>query len=222
LVERWNGSSWSIQSAPNPSEGNAEQAMLAVSCASSTSCTAVGMAASKPTAERWNGTAWSLSSAPNPSGATLATLEGLSCASAEACMAVGHYHESGGKDKSLAERWNGSAWSVITTPAPSESVGGYDLYGVSCLSPSSCFAVGRNITKEKEIGGIKVPSEERTLAETWNGTEWTVQSTPNPGTNLGSAFTAVACTSSIACNAVGTTYPTLLGGESLTLGERYE
>ena len=29
LVERWNGTSWSVQSAPNPSEGTAEEAMRA-------------------------------------------------------------------------------------------------------------------------------------------------------------------------------------------------
>ncbi|MGA8744575.1 MAG: hypothetical protein WB507_01770, partial [Solirubrobacterales bacterium] len=157
---------------------------------------------------------------PNPTGSIEATLEGLSCSSSSACMAVGSYHESGGKDKGLAERWNGSAWSSMTTPTPTESEGGNDLYGVSCLSSSSCFAVGRRINKESTE--LHIPTEERTLAETWNGTAWTVQSTPNPEKNHWDTFTGVSCTSSIACTAVGTTYPTSTSGESLTLGERYE
>jgi hypothetical protein len=228
LVERWNGSEWSTQSSPTPPEGHARNAMLAVSCASSTSCATVGSYETStghtvPTAETWNGEAWTLRSVPNPTGATVATLEGVSCGSSSACMAVGHSHEEGGKDKSLAESWNGSAWSEVATPAPSESVGGYDLYGVSCLSPSSCFAVGKRINKEKEVfPGFFVPSEERTLAETWNGTEWRVQTTPNPEKNLWSAFAAVSCTSSTACTAAGATYPLSLSEESLTLGERYE
>lgn len=196
--------------------------MLAVSCASATSCTTVGTVVHKPFAERWNGSEWSSITPSNPIGATEASLEGLSCTSSTACMAVGHFHESTGKDKSLAESWNGSAWSELATPAPEEAEGGTDLYGVSCLSSTSCFAVGRRINKEKESGGIKVPSEERTVAETWNGSAWSLQTTPNPETNHWSAFSGVSCISSIACTAVGATYPTSTGGEGLTLGERYE
>jgi hypothetical protein len=41
LAEQWNGSAWTIQSTPNPTGSNQNE-LYAVSCASSTTCTAVG------------------------------------------------------------------------------------------------------------------------------------------------------------------------------------
>lgn len=40
LVESWNGSAWSI--APSPNQSNGQNQLLAVSCATTTSCAAVG------------------------------------------------------------------------------------------------------------------------------------------------------------------------------------
>jgi hypothetical protein len=220
LVDRWNGSAWSTQSAPNPAEGSAQNAMLAVSCPSATLCTAVGEAAKKPYAERWNGSEWVQQTIPAPAGATESTLEAVSC-TAEACMAVGHLLE-GGKDKPLAERWNGKSWSLAAAPMPAEAPGGADLYSVSCPTSSSCLAVGRRINKEEERKGVFVPLEERTLAESWNGSEWTVQATPNPEAAAFSLLDTVSCTAASACTAMGATYPGALGQESLTVGERFE
>jgi hypothetical protein len=58
LAERWNGTSWRIQSTPNP--GNV-QYLEATSCSAPTACTAVGY---MQLAERWNGAAWSVQSIP--------------------------------------------------------------------------------------------------------------------------------------------------------------
>ncbi len=223
LVERYNGSSWSIQSAPNPTEGSAGEAMLSVSCASATSCTTAGRAAGKPTAEHWNGSTWSVITPQNPTGGEEVVLEGVSCApAATACMAVGHYHEKSGHDKSLAESWSGSAWSIVETPTPGESEGGNDLYGISCVSPNSCTSAGRRISKEEEVAGIKFPSEEKTVAETWSGSKWSVQSTPNVEKSAYSTFASVSCASSIVCTTAGATNTKSLGAESLTLAEHYE
>jgi hypothetical protein len=41
LAERWNGSSWAIQSTPNPT-GARSNILYGVSCPSTTACTAVG------------------------------------------------------------------------------------------------------------------------------------------------------------------------------------
>jgi hypothetical protein len=51
-----------------------------------------------PLAERWNGTAWSLQSMLNPSGARTTRMDGVSCSSATACMAIGYYESSTGED----------------------------------------------------------------------------------------------------------------------------
>jgi len=81
-----------------------------VSCTSATACTAAGFYSNATTpvtlAERWNGTKWSIQTTPNPVGGSNSTLDGVSCASASTCTAVGGYN-NGTTGATLAERWNG-------------------------------------------------------------------------------------------------------------------
>jgi hypothetical protein len=200
LAERWNGTAWSVQPTPNPS-GATTSVLQGVSCSSASACTAVGSYYADDRyvtlAERWNGTAWSVQATPNPSSATDSYLEGVSCSSASACTAVGSYYADG-EDAPLAERWNGTAWSVQATPSPSGATDSY-LEGVSCSSASACTAVGYDTTSTTGTGG------DVTLAERWNGTAWSVQTTPSPSADPGSYLSAVSCPSASSCTAVGHT-----------------
>jgi hypothetical protein len=46
-------------------------------------------------------------------------LSGVSCASDKACTAVGDWMKAGtGKQVTLAEAWDGTAWTVQPTPNP--------------------------------------------------------------------------------------------------------
>jgi len=213
-VARWNGTSWSQQSAPSPTEGNAGEALLAVSCASSTSCLAVGKAANKPFAERWTGSEWAISSVPNPSGSADASLQGISCTASNACIAVGSYAKSGAMARTLAASFNGSSWTIASTPNPAKE-GAATLREVSCLSASSCLAVG-SLAAPAPI----LTEEETTVALSWNGTSWSLQSSPNAGGSAFSAFSAISCSSTTTCTAVGNTRP---GGKSTfaTLAARW-
>ncbi|HEX5525622.1 MAG TPA: S8 family serine peptidase [Solirubrobacterales bacterium] len=213
-VARWSGTSWALQTAPSPGEGNASEAMLSVSCGSASFCLAVGKAASKPFAERWNGSEWTTQSAPNPTGATEAVLESVSCPSASSCMAVGYSKASGTKRRTLTESWNGSALAVVTSPNPAKE-GDAMLRSVSCPSTGSCIAAG--VLAYPTI----LSEEETTLALSWNGTSWTLQSTPNPSGNLFSSLAGVSCSSSVACSAVGRSRPTSAESNTQTLGERW-
>src|SRR5262245_7422433 len=142
LVLRWNGTSWSIVPSPNAS-GSIGSYLEAVSCTAATSCAAVGYSynatATRTLAERWNGTKWAVVGTPNPNGDD-PDLFSVSCASATNCLAVGYYTTNGGSDATLAERWNGTQWSIVasTTPKGSDSY----LYAVSCASGTYCVAVG--------------------------------------------------------------------------------
>jgi len=224
LAMRKTEGGWSIQTTVDPSEVASE--LLGVSCDSATSCTAVGTSGGKTFAERWNGTSWSVSTTPNPSGGELVRLEDVSCTSSSFCVAVGSYRALEfveGKPVTrrvpLAEHWNGSSWSIQSTAQPAGQKGDVQLQGVSCVSSSACTAVGRYVTATE--GGAA--SEERTLAEIWNGSSWTVQSTTNVEGKKFDALAGVSCSASNACSAVGNGGPASSWKDgTVALAERYE
>jgi hypothetical protein len=192
VAERWNGTRWFVQPTPNPTAvpGAVQVRFLGVSCTSGSVCTAVGIAfgtadSSTALVERWAGNQWTVQSTPN-TGASSAYLEGVSCTSATACMAVGY---SGGlaDSQALTERWNGSSWTILPTPNP-PGVTQSALWGVSCTSSTTCTAVG-----DEDSG--------RTLAERWDGGQWTIQPTPNSA--HGGTLSGVSCSSATACTAIG-------------------
>jgi hypothetical protein len=198
LAEAWNGTTWSIQATPNP-VGTAEglDLLVGVSCQSAASCTAVGSSAaggSNTTAtlgEAWNGTAWSIVAIPAPTRFANA-LAGVSCGSA-ACTTVGYFRDGSGTHQTLAEASAGSGWTVQPTPNPPGAVPSF-LVGVSCGAPTACTAVGLYDNS---------PGTSRTLAETWNGTAWRIQRTPDPPGLRNDSLVSVSCSAASACMAVG-------------------
>ncbi len=211
LAERWNGTSWQAQSTPNPS--GAEVSYLSgVSCASDSACIAVGNYATVSgefaLAERWNGISWGLQSTPNPAGAIDSRLRGVSCTSASACTAVGFTENKAGTEVTLAERWNGSSWTIQSSPNPKASKGSA-LTGVSCASVGACTAVGYYLSSTAGMSA---------LAERWNGSSWQVQGPPTPAGGEDGNLAGVSCASANACTAVGN-YATVSG--EFALAERW-
>lgn len=201
LVERWNGSAWTRQGAPDPLEGSGQNATLAVSCVSATSCTAVGEAAGKPVAEVMSEGSWVRSPAISlPAGAKGATLLGVSCGSTEGCMAVGDsYEAAAGTEKPLALRWDGVYWQPASAPAPAGAKGFDVLTDVSCLSHRACV-VGGYYAPEVAAGA---PTSLKTLAESWDGSTWTVLTTPNLAGQTYNSLAGISCSTQVNCTAVG-------------------
>jgi hypothetical protein len=200
LAESWNGSRWSIVRSPNP-KGSPDSELNAISCRRPTACVAVGLYVNRKSvslslAESWNGSRWSIVRSPNPKGSTGSGLTGVSCASASKCMAVGSYTGRSEVNKTLAEAWNGSRWSVIASPNPKGSTGSF-LAGVSCFRRSACKAVGTY----GNSSGVNVA-----LAESWNGAHWKVVSSPDPKGAEASRLATVSCASATRCLAVGYSY----------------
>ncbi|MBV8430865.1 MAG: hypothetical protein JO244_06875 [Solirubrobacterales bacterium] len=194
LAEHWNGSRWSVQRPPLP-PGAASANLVGTSCATRTSCTAVGSYEDSSgnqdaLAEAWDGHRWSIEPIAGPGGAVAARLTGVSCPAPTACTAVGTIVDLQGGVLSLVEDWNGSQWS--TQPSPDPSPSDTELTAVSCPSPRACEAVGFFAPG----AGL------RTLAEHWDGTSWTTQPTPNRQGRTNQLF-GVACVSTTACTAVG-------------------
>jgi hypothetical protein len=139
-----------------------------------------------PLAETWNGTTWAMLTVPAPTGATTIQLTAVSCTSADACTAIGGYQtQTSGGGLPLAERWNGTAWTVQAVPIPASGTG-FALTGVSCTSATACTTVGNG-----HRGGAKPTSM---LAEAWNGTAWTIQPTPRASASHVLGARAVSCT----------------------------
>jgi hypothetical protein len=189
FAERWNGTGWAVEPMPSP-PGTSYSQLLGVSCTATTACTAVGCCTSQngPLAESWDGSSWTIQPTPGPpAGALAITLRAASCTAPSACTAVGDYFDSSDNFRLLAERWDGTRWSVQQMPA--NQIGG--LSGVSCVTAVMCSAVGW-------LGsGSGTP-----LAMRWNGTDWSVQPTPKPGVYQ-DVLNAVSCASVTSCTAVG-------------------
>jgi hypothetical protein len=197
FAERWYGSSWSIESMPDPVEASfqptATPFITGLSCWSSSFCTAVGYSyvatGVQAFAERWDGRSWSLESTPQVAGAFMTEPADVSCTSPSACVAVGDYSTAPSLPlRTLAERWNGASWSVQRTPnVPGDS---NHLAGVSCTSSRACMAVGDAHSNR----GFQL------LVERWDGTSWSLEQTPSAS---GALLQGVSCTSSVICTAVG-------------------
>lgn len=131
-----------------------------------------------------------------------ALLSGVSCPATTECIAVGGYAvgEYSGHAFPLAERWNGSSWSIMTMPHLS-SVPGSQLADVSCASPVTCVAVG------ERGGGFSGPPPldttlgSETLAERWNGSSWKLMAMPALAGS--SSLSGVSCSAADRCVAVG-------------------
>lgn len=203
LAEQWNGSQWVVLATP-PIAGASSGSLSDVSCTAANACIAVGdyinaSGAQQMLAEQWTGSTWSMLPAPSSGG----ELTRVSCSAANACTALGQ----GG-----AYRWNGTTWSSQTFALPTHAKS-TDLNGVSCLSATDCAAVGWWFgtvcnNNQPTCNCFRLPgctSGGWRLAEQWNGTGWTVQTSPGQG-----ILSDVSCTST-GCLAVGALDNILLG-----------
>ncbi len=185
------GSGWSVTPSPNPRAGNGSP--NAVSCPTTSVCTAVGLHVRESglgvtLAERRSGGSWTVQPTPNPPGAAASALNGVSCPSGSACTGVGQFTAGSGAQLTLAERWNGSKWMIQPTPNPAGSSSSR-LSAVACPAADSCTAVGA--------------SNSKLLVERWGGARWRIQFVPIPPGAQFSELNGVTCNATTSCLAVG-------------------
>jgi hypothetical protein len=216
VIEHWDGKKWTVVPSPNVSTSKTAVSVLeGVSCTSATNCLAVGRSASttngqpasfKTLTERWNGRVWTVVPSPNAASGT-GDLASVSCAGVKFCVAAGSAYRNSARD-TLLETWNGSAWTRVTSADPVSATHSA-LSGVSCMSPTTCVAVGAS-------SGASALN--KTLVKNLAGAHWSIVSSANPAGARAGTLNAVSCTSATTCSAVGT-YDT--NGAPLTLVERY-
>jgi hypothetical protein len=121
-------------------------------------------------------------------------LDGVSCTSPSACIAVGVRAGHNAQDRTIAEAWNGQAWS-LQSPVNPRTNRPDNFSSISCASPTLCFAAG-------SIGSFNNASHQ-TLIEMWNGTAWSVQVLGSPKNAQNQFFSSVSCGGPSSCVAVG-------------------
>ena len=211
-ILRWNGTTWSQATTPNPggTTSSSQNQLLGVYCTSTSNCWAVGAYVNGSGATlneilRWNGSQWSKVKAPQPGGISspddASELLEVACSSGSNCKAVGVYGNSSGALLNEGLRWNGTKWSTVPMPDPGTTASAAVnlLLSVSCTSATNCWAVGVY---------IKYDTSKAVLNEIlhWNGTKWALIKAPHPGlsgNNQGSLLQNVRCTSASNCWAVG-------------------
>lgn len=184
LIEHWDGSTWSIVSSPNAGTKSNDD-LQGVTAISPANVWTVGFSYTKgifsTLIEHWNGKAWHIVSSPNM-GTLYSFLEGVAAVSANDVWAVGYYGKamSGTFDQTLVEHWNGSTWSIVSSP--NIGSGNNDLLKVAVVSANDAWAVG----------DFTDTSGTQTLTEHWDGSTWSVVSSPHTGTLSGIAVVSAS------------------------------
>lgn len=189
VLEHWNGTTWSIVKSPNPPSSSS--ALNAITVISANDVWAVGSSlyqngVQQTLAEHWNGTSWSIVPSPNPAGLPISYLAGVSASSSNDAWAVGYaLHTDGSNLQTLIEHWNGSSWSIISSPPPPASQ--FSLFsGVVSIATNDAWVVG---AYDKSTGPYL------TLTEHWDGSSWSVISSPTPPSIYDTFLTGVAAAS---------------------------
>jgi hypothetical protein len=177
-----------------------------VSCASSTSCVAVGDGGIWAA---YNGSSWT-GSVPSPVGPNL---NGVTCLSSTNCVAVG--------DSGTVKSYNGTAWTAATTTGTANFLTGVACAGgsgpcaavgalgtvIQASSPTSAtWAVPSSVASARDLLGVSCPSSTSCMAVGEGGTALSAGTYSGAWsavtTGTGNALGATTCTTT-SCVSVG-------------------
>jgi hypothetical protein len=177
LIEHWDGAAWHLSTSPQTG------ALWGMAAVSTNDVWAVGgivhgsifdVSSSTTQIVHWNGTQWSLVPSPDP-GAKGNNLQGVTASAANDVWAVGGFYDADTFEHALIERWDGTAWHVVASPAPP----GAAQSGLAAIAripgTNQLWAVGFSSTLRDTYPG---PADEQTLIERWDGTAWQVVASP--------------------------------------------
>jgi hypothetical protein len=192
LIQESGTGSWITVGSPNVNDGGAQSNTLdGVACASPSECWAVGEHGTspdqQPLVEEWNGGSWVVVDSPKTSATLDNALYDVSCVTSTVCWAVG-YQSANGVSQTLVEQWNGTSWSIVSSPNMGSS-GDNALLSITCFSLSECWAAGY---------GPQQP-----LIEEWTGTAWAIVTSPAIAGHSNDLLYGVTCASATDCWAVG-------------------
>jgi hypothetical protein len=168
--------------------------------------------------EQQNGTSWTDLQAPQPSNAGSGTNQGfwfgssqcgfddpchaVSCPTATFCVAVGGYSDTAGHTEPVVDTLSNGTWTSSIGALPNDAApdGGpgtpnASYYSVTCLSTTSCVAVGSYVNTSSVTNG---------LIATLSGSTWTAVAAPRPSNASNTlGLLDVACPTSSFCAVTG-------------------
>lgn len=194
LVEHWDGKHWAIVPTPAGQGFPVLEAVLDIApgdawLAGSSLSVVSGKSVATPLFEHWDGQQWNI--VPGPRSASGSSfLSALAGVSSNDVWAVGFFPDRTNQDiiHPLIEHWNGKQWNIV----PSHVAANANLLSISAISANDVWAVGWiQASQQSPIPEI-TPS--RTLVEHWDGQQWKVVTSPNPGSvsNILHSITAVS------------------------------
>jgi hypothetical protein len=163
---------WSLLT-PVPTASTFDNVFQSVAALSATDAWAVGYAyygggIQRALTAHWDGVQWSLVPSPDV-GLNDTKLFDVAAVSPQDIWAVGYY--SAGQDLlSLVEHWDGTQRNIVPSPSPHSNID--ELTSIAVVAPNDIWAVGYS------YAGTTVSF---TLVEHWDGTQWSVVSSPSPG-----------------------------------------
>ncbi|HEX5009774.1 MAG TPA: hypothetical protein VFY71_05185 [Planctomycetota bacterium] len=193
VLLHWNGTAWLQVDGDNTGPSGLPFSLDAVAAVSGGDVWSVGTN-SHSLAEHWNGAAWSIVSTPN-AGLADNILKAVSGSGPGDVWQVGHT-VFGLEHRTLTESWDGEAWAIVPSPNTGKRLN--ELDGVAAVSPTDAWAVGHATS-----GDVL---DESTLILRWDGAEWAIVPSPNPGMSFNS-LRAVASVAPDDVWAVGRTGP---------------
>ncbi len=191
LIERWDGSQWAIQ--PSPNVGKGDNRLDDVVGLSPSDVWAVGhrisrRGFSKSLVEHFDGRSWQVVASQNVPRRNRALL-GITALSHNDLWAVGVRSRPGRPPRPLTMHYDGRSWQVVPAPAPQGSLHS-TLADVVGVSGSDVWAVGH----------IFVPNASQTLIEHYDGDNWEIVVSPNPGGSGINSFNGLSGVDATAAN----------------------
>jgi hypothetical protein len=144
---------------------------------------AVGRYQGQALAEQWNGSFWNaIPTQPVIIGGN--GLWDVDAASSSQVWSVGEALDDDEESKTLIQRWDGAAWSVVASPNGGIATSDNYLRGVEVVAANDVWAVGYY-----NDGGANA---DRTLILRWDGAAWNVVSSSNVGADDNRLFAVTA------------------------------
>jgi hypothetical protein len=163
MIQRWDGTSWSIVRSPNP--GTQSSVLLGVAAVAAADVWAVGWKSSgegiKSLVLHYDGTSWKAVGMPKL-GTGDNVLTSISAAGSDDIWASGYYVD-GTQHKALTFHYDGTTWGHV--PSPDEGDGVTALRDISTSSSTDAWAVGFEYRAELD--------EYVASSQHWDGSSWT-------------------------------------------------